>query len=90
MNCDVTAAMEWILQGGEELFEHLTEDVNKETARVTKHGILYQGKAGLCRARWEFWKMRFSEVSKQVDDDVWERALRAAQKTNIERLEASR
>lgn len=79
MNCNISAATEWIFQGGVEFFRQLTEDVSEDNTRMTEAGSLYQGKAGLCRARWDFWEMRFSEVSKQVDEDVGEQALRAAQ-----------
>ncbi len=81
MNCDVAVATEWILQGGEKLFGLQTEeDLDEDDARVLGAGTLYHGKSGLCRARWDFWKMRFSEVSTQVDEDIGARALRAVQK----------
>lgn len=81
VNCRVAVAAEWILRAGEGLFAQLSEkDLSDDDARITQGGTLYDGKAGLCRARWEFWKMRFAEVSKQVDKDVAERAISAAEK----------
>ena len=90
MNCEVAAAAEWILHAEERLTGMFHEDVGPVVARETEPGALYQGKAGLCRARWAFWKMRFAEIgnSKQVDEDVGEVALRAAQKMRtVEPLE---
>jgi Protein of unknown function (DUF3632) len=89
MNCDVAVAAEWILHASQNLFRRLSEeDLSERDARGTQAGTLYQGKAGVCRARWEFWKMRLDEVSSRVDEDVGERALRAAQEMGrIEWLE---
>lgn len=80
MNAEVSAATEWIIHAGEVLFHLLTDDLNPDRARMTRPGSLYPGKAGLCRERWDFWKMRFSKISEQVDKDTGERASRAAQK----------
>lgn len=88
MNCDVAVAAEWILQGGEALHRGISEEVTEDEARSTKPGILYPGKAGLCRERWEFWKARFLEVSKQVDENIGKRAVCAAEK--MKEIEAVR
>ena len=80
MNCDVTTATEWIFQGGEALFKLLKEDgLTEDEARSTRNGILYDGMPGLCRERWDFWKLRFSEVSEELDGDIRERAICAAE-----------
>ena len=80
-DCDVAAAAEWILRGGEGLFARLEEgDLADDEARRTKPGSLYRGKAGLCRARWEFWKGRFGDVGDEVDEETGRRALLAAQR----------
>ena len=61
-----------------QLFERIKGDWSEDFVRITRPGTLYKGKAGLRRERWEFWEMRFMEVSTQVDEDVGKRALRAA------------
>ncbi len=83
MNYNTAVAIEWILQGGEKLFEQTREDVTEDEDRSTQPGILFLGKAGARRERWTFWKMRFLEVSNQVDEDIGERAIRAAEKMGM-------
>ena len=78
LDCEVMAAAEWILQGGEELYKRFREDLDEAETRMTKPGSLYQGKAGLCRQRWDFWKQRFTDVSQQVSEGVGKQALLAA------------
>lgn len=80
MNHNLMTASEWILQGGEELFRQLSEDLAAEEDRSTQPGSLFTAKAGLRRERWNFWKKRFSEVSEQVDENVRERVRRAVEK----------
>ena len=83
MNCDVTVAAEWILQGGEALYQAIKEDVTDDEAHSTKPGPLYSGKAGLCTERWEFWKKRFLKVKEFVDTHIAERAVLAAEKMKM-------
>lgn len=65
----------------------MSEAESEDEARFTQPGILFPGKAGSRRERWQFWKLRFFEVSKQIDGDVGERAIRAAEKMReIEQL----
>jgi hypothetical protein len=33
-------------------------------------GLLYDGKRGFCRDRWQFWKSRFSKLKGEVDKEV--------------------
>jgi hypothetical protein len=80
VNLGITTAAEWIFQGGEELFRRTRKDETEEQARFTQSGSLFPGKTGSLREKWQFWKMRFSKVSKQVDEDAGERAIRAAEK----------
>lgn len=80
MNCDVTTATEWIFQSGEALFKRLNENTLTEAeARSMRNGILYHGKSGLCGERWDFWKLRFSEVSEELNGNIRERAISAAE-----------
>jgi Protein of unknown function (DUF3632) len=76
----VITAAEWIFQGGEELFKQTRKEETEEQSRFTQSGSLFLGKAGSLRERWRFWKMRFAEVSKKVDEEAGERAIRAAKK----------
>lgn len=87
MNCRVAVAAEWVLQSGEAFFRCISEEVDKDEARSTKPGALYLGKEGLCNERWGFWKKRLLEVSKQVDTNIEERAIRAVEK--MEKIEQS-
>lgn len=90
MNCDVMTATEWIFQGGEALFKRLNEDaLTEDETRSMRNGVLYRGKSGLCRERWEFWKLRFFEVSEELNGNIRERAISAAEKMeNIGQLAA--
>ena len=81
MICDIMTATEWIFQAGEALFKRLKEDAfTEDEVRVTRNGTLYHGKPGLCLERWEFWALRFSEVSEELDGVFKERAIFAAEK----------
>jgi Protein of unknown function (DUF3632) len=80
LNYEVITAAEWIFQGGEELFKQTRKEETEEQSRFTQSGSLFPGKAGSLRERWRFWKMRFAEVSKKVDEEAGERAIRAAKK----------
>jgi hypothetical protein len=75
VNCYVIAATEWINHSGHALFKCL--DVKKLDGD-TSNGTLYQGKTGMSRERWDFWKNRFRDVREKVDDDVKLRATAAA------------
>lgn len=79
MDCRVTAAAQWIFQAGDELFRSISEDISEDDARVTKPGALYQGRAGLCSERWQFWKRRFSEISGQLSEETQKVATSAAE-----------
>ena len=85
MNCNVATAAEWILHGGEAVFRYMSKDMDEDEARWVAAGSLFPGKSGSLRERWKFWKIRFSEVSQQVDEDVREQAIRAVEK--MEKLE---
>ena len=80
LNCEVSAAAQWMLQGGADLFKRLDGDLSDEETRMTKPGSLYDGRAGLCRERWDFWKKRFADVGEQVDSDPGQEANAAAQR----------
>lgn len=80
MNCNVTTAAGWILHGGEAVFKYMSKDMDEDEARWVAAGSLFPGKSGSLRERWEFWKIRFAEVSQQVDEDVREQAIRAVEK----------
>jgi hypothetical protein len=54
-------------------------------------GPLYGGEGGLCHDRWEFWKLRFSEVKDEVDEEVAKMAQQAAgEMKRIEKLARKR
>ena len=69
LDCDIAVAAEWIEHSGTFLFSELTDEEGDEEDRSTAAGSLYQGKDGLCPERWQFWKLRFGEISKQVGGD---------------------
>ncbi|RMJ23940.1 hypothetical protein PHISP_05188 [Aspergillus sp. HF37] len=66
LDCDVAAAAQWIVHGGEVLFGECTPEARGgDESRVLASGRLYQGKSGLFVERWMFWKKRFGEVYMQ-------------------------
>lgn len=79
MDTRVTVAAEWIFQAGVQLFKTVNEDVPEDYAKATKPGDLYQGRAGLCTERWQFWRMRFSGISSQLGEEAREAAASATE-----------
>jgi uncharacterized protein DUF3632 len=71
-NCNVSVASEWIIRCGTRLYAkgHNAWPLIGCRKRITGGGPLYKGEVGLCRERWEFWKLRFSEVKDEVDEDA--------------------
>jgi hypothetical protein len=68
LDCDVAAAAQWIVHGGEVLFAECApkaEAQGGEESRALASGQLYQGKSGLFVERWMFWKKRFGEICAQ-------------------------
>lgn len=88
LDCDVAAAAEWIVHSGSCLFSEWSDDEVDEEDRSTEAGTLYHGKYGLCPERWQFWKSRFGEISKQVGGDTQKAAVEA--KDKMEAIEQRR
>jgi Protein of unknown function (DUF3632) len=92
-NCNVSVASEWIIQIGLHFFRAIQEiesrgedeDTTIYQGKMFPVGPLYHGKIGLCRERWEFWKLRFSEIQGQVDEEVSKMVQRAVDE--MERVE---
>lgn len=95
LDCDVAAAAEWIIHGGDSLFDEISEtrfelamdDRNGEEGNEGTHqrqqtpvGPLYKGKAGCSLDRWRFWKQRFGEVGKLLGAEVKGSAIRAQER----------
>jgi Protein of unknown function (DUF3632) len=78
-NCNVSVASEWIIRNGMQLYSKALnpEPLDEYEKRVTMGGSLYNGEVGLCRERWQFWKLRFSEVKDEVDEEVAKMAQQA-------------
>jgi len=57
LNCSVAVAADWISRCGRILFGGNEEVVGGEG------GPMWEGKAGLCPERWQFWKQRFGKIS---------------------------
>jgi len=72
-NSNISVASEWIIRSGIQLYSEVLHagPLDACQARTTMGGSLYDGEAGFCRERWEFWKLRLSMVNKNdVDEDV--------------------
>lgn len=74
-NCKISVASEWIIQSGMKLYSEAP--LHKDERWMNRTGPLYDGEAGISRERWQFWKLRFSEVQNKVDKDVAEMAQKA-------------
>ena len=53
--------------------------------KVNNNGSLYGGQSGICPERWKFWKLLFSEVMGEVDEEVANMAQQAIDE--MERIE---
>jgi Protein of unknown function (DUF3632) len=76
-NCNVSVASEWIIRNGMQLYSKALNPEPLEEKRVTRGGPSYNGEVGLCRERWQFWKLRFSKVKDEVDEEVAKMAQQA-------------
>ncbi|KAF3393942.1 hypothetical protein F1880_004895 [Penicillium rolfsii] len=87
-DCYISVVNEWITHAGQTIYRQLSEkELSEQQKRVTRGGKLYQGKAGLCAERWEFWKRRVGEISSLVSTELQPVALDAAQRMgDIEEL----
>ncbi|EAL91609.1 hypothetical protein KXW98_007937 [Aspergillus fumigatus] len=64
---EVAAAAMWMVYGGENLFSQLTHEVpDQETERMMRPGPLFSGLGQLSPERWQFWKLRFEDLSEQI------------------------
>jgi hypothetical protein len=77
-NCKISVASEWIIKSGMKLYSEAP--LHKDERWMNPTGPLYDGEAGISRERWQFWKLRFSEVQNKVDKDVAEMAVCAMEK----------
>ena len=86
--CDLIVAAEWIIQSGDVFFAVSTghnchKDCEPFDQPRPERGILYTGKGeGFCKERWDFWKMRFGELSEQVGQEAGQRAKLAMERMN--------
>jgi Protein of unknown function (DUF3632) len=89
LDCDMAVAAEWIEHAGSAIYAAGYGKDGGEPAdeRVISAGGLYHGPQGLCEEHWEFWKMRFGEIS--TEDGVSEdsKALALNSKLTMESLE---
>ncbi|KAN0070846.1 Protein of unknown function (DUF3632) domain containing protein [Elaphomyces granulatus] len=74
-DCKISVASEWIIKSGMKLYSEAP--LHKDERWMNPTGPLYDGEAGISRERWQFWKLRFSEVKDKVDKDVAEMAQNA-------------
>src|SRR5467141_2945290 len=73
-SCHIASARQWIIISGLWIYGEALKarPLEESDVRATRGGPLYNGKVGLCRERWEFWKLRFSKVKDEVDEEVAE------------------
>jgi uncharacterized protein DUF3632 len=84
-NCAVSAASQWIIRSGMRLYREMLDATPLDESE-TRGGPLYNGEVGLCRERWQFWKLRFSKVKDEVDEEVAEMVQQAV--SEMERVES--
>lgn len=72
LSCNVSAASEWIIRCGQQLYKKLLDEqqlpIEKRMNKGRSCGSLYHGPPCLSRERWQFWKRGFSEVTDEVDE----------------------
>jgi uncharacterized protein DUF3632 len=66
LSCNVSAASEWIIRCGKQLYKKLLDE--QQLPIEWSCGPLYHGPPYLSRERWQFWKRGFSEVTDEVDE----------------------
>jgi hypothetical protein len=78
-NCEVSVASEWLIRCGTVLYNEALSagQLDEHEAMITRSGSLYNGEAGYCLERWQFWKLRLSELKDPVDEPVTKMALQA-------------
>jgi hypothetical protein len=77
-NCDISAASQWIIRSGMELYREVRNKCPLNDDPVMQiTGPLYKGNPSLCPERWLFWKSRFSMVADEVDEEVAKMAQQA-------------
>jgi hypothetical protein len=78
-NCYISVASEWVITSGKQLYNEVlkAEPQDERQARIMQGGSLYNGEPGFCQKRWQFWKLRFSQLKDEVDKDVAEIAQQA-------------
>jgi hypothetical protein len=69
-NSNISVASVWIIRSGLRLYLKSRNTVLPEKPRMQETGSLYGGPSGLCPERWQFWKLRFSKVMDEVDEEV--------------------
>ncbi|KAK4977511.1 hypothetical protein LTR66_003915 [Elasticomyces elasticus] len=80
LQCDIAAAAEWIVHSGVLLYSSRSNDEVDPKDRSVMAGSIYKGKWSLCPERWEFWKLRFGEISNEVGGDTKKTAVKAMHK----------
>ena len=89
LSCNVSAASEWIIRYGQQLYKKLLDEqqlpIEKRMNIRKECGSLYHGPPCLSRERWQFWKRGFSEVTDEVDEATAKMALEA--ESAMERIE---
>jgi uncharacterized protein DUF3632 len=88
LSCNVSAASEWIIRYGKQLYKELLYDerqLPEKRMNIIRCGSLYHGPPCLSQERWDFWKLAFSEVTDEVDEATAKMALQA--ESAMERIE---
>lgn len=74
-------AAQWTIYSGNAIFHSLDVDMfTKQEFGNLSRGPLFQGKHGLSRERWDFWKMKFRALSEtDIPEKVKASAIRAVE-----------
>lgn len=68
MNVDPSAAAQWILLAGRQVFKGDNAMMEHHWERgLTKESELWKGAVGFSRTRWNFWRRKFGELSERDD-----------------------
>ena len=59
-----------MIRSGMRLYSEALTAASPKERWLIRRGPLYNGELNLCRERWEFWKLRFSKVKDEVDEEA--------------------
>lgn len=92
MDCRLWVASEWILQSGELLFEEMSSnrDLDQQSARAIETGPTFESKPPLSVERWQFWRDRFLDISKNKADLELDSSIVSRISSTVQRMDTIR